>query len=122
MTKAEFCLKSTAPVLTYQAHSAPIGMIFYTGTQFPAEYQNDAFVAMRGSWNRGQAVGYKVVRINSDEAGQPTGFEDFITGWLVENGTAQFGRIAGLLQLSDGSLLVSDDTNGMIYHVQYTGG
>jgi glucose/arabinose dehydrogenase len=121
VTKQEFCAMSTGPALTYQAHSAPIGMIFYTGDLFPEEYQNDAFVAMRGSWNRDQAVGYKVVRIDFDEDGQPTTIDDFITGWLIEDGTAQFGRIAGLLQMSDGSLLISDDSNGVIYHVTYTG-
>jgi glucose/arabinose dehydrogenase len=119
-TKSEFCRDSTGPVLTYQAHSAPIGMVYYTGDRFPEMYRNDAFVAMRGSWNRNQAVGYKVVRIDFDESGQPVGFEDFVTGWLIENGTAQFGRIAGLLVRRDGSLLISDDTNGTVYQVQYT--
>ncbi len=121
LTTAEFCAQSTGPVLTYQAHSAPIGMVFYTAEQFPEEYRNDAFVAMRGSWNRQEPVGYKVVRINFDEAGQPVAFDDFVTGWLVEDGTAQFGRVAGLLVLQDGSLLISEDTNGMIYRVSYTG-
>jgi glucose/arabinose dehydrogenase/Cu/Zn superoxide dismutase len=117
MTKAEFCALSTGPVLTYTAHSAPIGMIFYTGDAFGEEYVNDAFVAMRGSWNRQEPVGYKVVRLDFDENGQPVGFEDFLTGFLIEDGAAQFGRVAGLLQLPDGSLLVSDDTNGMIYRI-----
>ncbi|HMQ53251.1 MAG TPA: superoxide dismutase family protein [Anaerolineae bacterium] len=121
LTKAEFCAGSAGPVLTYQAHSAPIGMVFYTGSQFPEIYQNDAFVAMRGSWNRQEPVGYKVVRLDFDENGQPVGFEDFVTGWLTEDGTAQFGRVAGLLVLQDGSLLISDDTNGMIYRVSYAG-
>jgi glucose/arabinose dehydrogenase len=120
MTKAEFCRQSTIPRLTYQAHSAPIGMVFYTGDQFPEEYQNDAFVAMRGSWNRMPATGYKIVRIIYDENGQPVEFEDFVTGFLIEDGTAHFGRVAGLLVLQDGSLLISEDTNGMIYRVSYT--
>lgn len=122
MTKAEFCAQSTGPVLTYQAHSAPIGMVFYTGDQFPEEYQNDAFVAMRGSWNRQEPVGYKVVHIDFDEAGQPVAINDFITGWLLEEEVAHFGRVAGLLVLSDGSLLLSEDTNGVIYRIEYTGG
>jgi glucose/arabinose dehydrogenase len=121
LTKAEFCAESVGPVLTYQAHSAPIGMVFYTGDQFPEMYQNDAFIAMRGSWNRQEPVGYKVVRLDFDEDGQPVAFEDFVTGWLIEEGTAQFGRVAGLLALQDGSLLISEDTNGMIYRVSYTG-
>jgi len=118
MTKAEFCATTATPALTYQAHSAPIGMVFYTGEQFPAEYSGDAFVAMRGSWNRQEPVGYKVVRLDFED-GQPAGFEDFVTGWLIEDGQAQFGRVAGLLVLQDGSLLIGDDTNGMIYQVSY---
>lgn len=119
MTKAEFCAQSVGPVLTYQAHSAPIGMVFYTGDQFPEEYVNDAFVAMRGSWNRMPPSGYKVVRILFDEAGQPTEFEDFLTGFLIEDDAAHFGRLAGLLVLQDGSLLIVEDTNGVIYRVSY---
>jgi glucose/arabinose dehydrogenase len=118
-TKAEFCAQSTAPTWLYQAHSAPIGMVFYTGDAFPEEYQNSAFVAMRGSWNRIPAVGYNVVRILFDEEGQPTGFEDFVTGFLIEDGMAHFGRLAGLLVLEDGSLLIAEDTNGVIYRVSY---
>ena len=117
MTKAEFCAQSVGPVLTYQAHSAPIGMIFYTGDQFPEDYQNDAFVAMRGSWNRQEPVGYKIVHIDFDEEGQPTTIDDFVTGWLLEEEIAQFGRVAGLLVAQDGSLLISEDTNGVIYRV-----
>jgi glucose/arabinose dehydrogenase/Cu/Zn superoxide dismutase len=116
-TKAEFCALSTGPVLTYTAHSAPIGMVFYTGEQFGEDYLNDAFVAMRGSWNRQEPTGYKVVRIDFDENGQPLGFEDFLTGFLIEEDVAQFGRPAGLLVRQDGSLLLAEDTNGMIYQV-----
>ncbi|MCU0496864.1 MAG: PQQ-dependent sugar dehydrogenase [Anaerolineae bacterium] len=121
MSKAEFCQTTIAPALEYQAHSAPIGMIFYTGSQFPAEYQDDALIAMRGSWNRREAVGYKIVRLRFDERGQPTAFEDFITGWLIEEGRAHFGRVAGLALLPDGSLLISEDTNGILYRVSYNG-
>lgn len=117
MTKAEFCAQSIGPVLTYQAHSAPIGMVFYTGDLFPEEYRNDAFVAMRGSWNRSEPVGYKVVHVDFDEAGQPVAINDFVTGWLLEEEVAQFGRLAGLLVLPDGSLLLSEDTNGVIYRI-----
>lgn len=117
MTKAEFCAQSVAPVLTYQAHSAPIGMVFYTGEQFPAAYRNDAFVAMRGSWNRQEPVGYKIVHVDFDEDGQPVAMDDFITGWLLEDEVAQFGRVAGLLVTQDGSLLIAEDSNGVIYRV-----
>lgn len=119
-TSAQYCALTEAPVLTYQAHSAPIGMVYYyTAGQFPDEYQGDAFVAMRGSWNRTEPVGYKVVRVDFED-GQPVAFDDFITGWLLEEENSHFGRLAGLVVLPDGSMLISDDTNGVIYRVTYS--
>ncbi len=115
----QYCANTEAPVLTYQAHSSPIGFLFYTADQFPADYQGDAFVTMRGSWNRGEPTGYKVVRIQFED-GQPVGFEDFVTGWLMDDGQSHFGRIAGLVTAPDGSLLVADDTNGVIYLISYS--
>jgi glucose/arabinose dehydrogenase len=109
---------TVAPALTYTAHSAPIAMIFYNADMFPAEYRGDAFVAMHGSWNRKPASGYEVLRIKFQD-GNPVRFEPFVTGFLLANGTAQFGRPAGLAVLKDGSLLVSDDDNGVIYRVLY---
>jgi glucose/arabinose dehydrogenase len=119
ITYQEYREKTTPPTLIYTAHAAPLDMVFYNETQFPEEYRGDALVAMRGSWNRSKAVGYKVVRINF-ENGQPTGFEDFLTGFLVDNNQAHFARIAGLAVLPDGSLLVSDDTNGVMYRISYS--
>ncbi len=119
-TKEEYCAKTEAPVLTYTAHSAPLDLVFYTASQFPQEYRSDAFVTMRGSWNRNPPVGYKVVRIRYQQ-GKPVAFEDFITGFLNSQGTAQFGRPVGLAVAPDGSLLFTDDTNGVIYRVSYTG-
>jgi glucose/arabinose dehydrogenase len=118
--KAAHCQSTRPPVLTYQAHSAPIAMVFYTGAQFPGDHRNDAFVAMHGSWNRKPATGYKVVRIRF-QGGRPAGFEDFLSGFLIEDGQAHFGRPAGLTVARDGALLVSDDVNGMIYRVTYRG-
>lgn len=118
--RAAYCQKTVAPALTYTAHSAPIGMIFYTGQQFPESYQNTAFIAMRGSWNRNPPSGYKVVQLTFDENGQPNGFEDFLTSFLIEEQVANFGRIAGLAVAADGSLLISEDQNGVIYRVSYT--
>lgn len=141
-SKADFCPTTQAPVLTYTAHAAPLGMVFYTGRQFPAEYRHSAFVAMRGSWNRAAPSGYKVVRVRFDAAGQPVGIDDFLTGWLMaspppalrEPGRspqasehqeahrpARFGRPAGLALAPDGSLLVAEDENGVIYRVSYEG-
>nr|WP_202895718.1 sorbosone dehydrogenase family protein [Iningainema tapete] len=119
-TKEQYCANTEPPVLTYTAHSAPLALLFYTGSQFPQEYQNDAFVTMRGSWNRLPPSGYKVVRVRYQD-GKPVEFEDFITGFLNEEGTAQFGRPVGLAIAPDGALLFTDDTNGVIYRVSYTG-
>jgi glucose/arabinose dehydrogenase len=116
----QYCANTEAPALNYEAHSSPIAMLFYEGAQFPEEYRGDAFVAMRGSWNRGGATGYKIVRVLF-EGGEPTAIEDFVTGWLVEDGAAHFGRVAGLAVAPDGALLISDDTNGVIYRVSYAG-
>jgi glucose/arabinose dehydrogenase len=113
-----YCQRTVAPALTYTAHAAPIWMLFYTGSMFPAEYRNDAFVAMHGSWNRRPASGYEVVRIKF-EHGKPVKFEPFLTGFLLPDGKSQFGRPAGLAVMKDGSLLVSDDDSGVIYRVTY---
>jgi glucose/arabinose dehydrogenase len=122
MTRQEFCAKTEPPVLTYTAHAAPMQMVFYTGTQFPDEFQNDAFVTMRGSWNRNPPVGYEVARIRFNEQGEPTAMEPFVSGWLLDGGRAHFGRLMGLAQAADGSLLVGDDDNGVIYRLSYPAG
>ncbi|GAB4194908.1 MAG: sorbosone dehydrogenase family protein [Roseiflexaceae bacterium] len=119
-TKSGFCASTQAPVQTYTAHSAPLDLLFYRSGQFPAQYQGDAFVTMRGSWNRQQPSGYKVVRLRFQN-GWPAGFEDFLTGFLVEGGRAQFGRPTGLAVAPYGSLFVSDDTNGVIYRISWAG-
>jgi glucose/arabinose dehydrogenase len=119
MTKEEYCAKTQAPVLTYTAHSAPLALVFYSANQFPPEYRGDAFVTMRGSWNRNPPAGYKLVRVRFQN-GQPVAFEDFITGFLMNGGAEQFGRPVGLAIAPDGSLLFTDDTNGVIYRVSYT--
>lgn len=119
----EWAERSTAPVALYVAHSAPMQMAFYTGTAFPEAYRGDAFVAMRGSWNRNPPSGYEILRIRFDQ-GRPVALEPFVTGFLqrVGDGWGHIGRLAGLAQASDGSLLISDDTNGVIYRISYTGG
>lgn len=118
MTHEEYAAKCTAPALLYTAHAAPMAMLFYTGRQFPEQYRNDAFVTMHGSWNRKDASGYKIVRVRF-ENGRPTGFEDFVTGFLTDGGQSQFARICGLVQYTDGSLLASDDANGVVYRISY---
>lgn len=116
--KQQHAASSEPPVLGYQAHSSPIWMLFYDGTMFPPEYRGDAFIAFHGSWNRKPPTGHKVVRVRFQD-GKPVGFEDFLTGFLEDDHT--FGRPAGLAALDDGSLVVGDDTNGVLYRVTYTG-
>ncbi|WP_066829382.1 PQQ-dependent sugar dehydrogenase [Rufibacter ruber] len=120
MSWEEYAKKAKNPVLLYRAHAAPLGLAFYTGSQFPKEYNGDAFVTMHGSWNRKEAVGYNVVRVKFQN-GQPTQIDDFLTGFLLNGNKAQFGRPCGIAQHPDGSLLISDDENGVIYRVAYTG-
>lgn len=115
--------RSAEPLALYVPHAAPMQMAFYTGNQFPAEYQGDAFIAMRGSWNRQTPSGYEIVRIRF-ENGEFAAFEPFVTGFLQReaDGWGYLGRLAGLAQARDGSLLVSDDDNGVIYRIAHTGG
>ena len=119
----EWAAESTEPVGLYTPHAAPMQLAWYTGDQFPEEYRGDAFVAMRGSLNRKPPSGYEVVRIRF-ENGEPVDFEPFVTGFLMETddgGWGHLGRLAGLVMASDGSLLLADDTNGVIYRISYQG-
>jgi putative membrane-bound dehydrogenase-like protein len=106
------------PVLEFQAHSAPLGIAFYTGDQFPKEYRGDAFVAFHGSWNRTVPTGYKVVRVRVKD-NKPVSYEDFVSGFLSLNPVEKRGRPAGVVAGPDGSLYVSDDAEGRIYRVTY---
>jgi glucose/arabinose dehydrogenase len=115
-TKALYCAATEPATLEFQAHGAPIGLAFYAGSAFPSEFSGDAFIALHGSWNRFPPTGYKVVRLRFDD-GEPAGVEDFVSGFLIEDGEAQFGRPAGVAVAPDGSLLFSDDENGMLYRV-----
>lgn len=117
-TKQEYCAATRGPALSTQAHEAPIGMTFYTGASFPAEYQGDAFIAMHGSWNRLPPTGYSIVHLDFED-GVPQRFEPFVTGFLSPDGASTFGRPAGIAVAPDGALLFSDDTSGVIYRVSY---
>ena len=110
-----------APDLMFQAHSAPLGLVFYDGQQFPEEFHGDAFVALHGSWNSAQPTGYKVVRIPFGADGPAPYYENFVTGfWLRGTSPAQvFGRPVGLAVAADGSLLIADDTSQTIWRVSY---
>jgi glucose/arabinose dehydrogenase len=111
--------KVLVPDVLFQPHSAPLGLAFYEGSQFPASYRGSAFVALHGSWNRAQRTGYKIVRIPV-ENGKPTGaYQDFMTGFVTANG-AVWGRPVGVAEAKDGSLLVSDDGSGSVWRISYS--
>jgi len=117
------CKSVIAPKVQMEAHSAPLGLAFCEGPEFPPEYRNNIFVAFHGSWNRSVPTGYKIVRVKLDDRGQPQGgAEDFITGWLAPGETKKgrwMGRPVGIVFGSDGSMYVSDDAGGVIYRVSY---
>jgi glucose/arabinose dehydrogenase len=113
------CAGTVAPSLEMQAHSAPLGMVFYDGDQFPAEYRGDLFLAFHGSWNRAEPTGYKVVRVRVQN-GQPVSYEDFATGWLTDAGRV-LGRPVAVEVGLDGSLYVSDDGSGRIWRIRWVG-
>jgi glucose/arabinose dehydrogenase len=111
------CSGVEPPALTVQAHSAPLGLAFYTGTSFPAEYRGDAFMTYHGSWNRSTPTGAKVVRVRVQD-GRPIGVEDFVTGWQLSDG-ARWGRPVDVVVAADGALLVSDDQAGRVWRIAY---
>jgi glucose/arabinose dehydrogenase len=111
------CSEAAPPALKLGPHVAPLGLEFYTGTQFPAEYRGQLFVAEHGSWNRSRKIGYQVVLVRLDGE-RVVGQEPFATGWLRPDESV-IGRPVDLLQLRDGSLLLSDDSAGRIYRITY---
>ena len=121
ISKDQWKALSTPMALGYTAHAAPMQMLFYPGGGFPAEYTGDAFVTMRGSWNRNPASGYEIVRIRFAD-GQPQKIEPFVTGFLTDGGKTHIARPVGLAVAKDGALLMADDANGTIYRVAYRGG
>lgn len=111
------CSTVEPPVITFQAHSAPLGIAFYTRSQFPADYRGDAFMAYHGSWNRSVPTGAKVVRVEV-LGGRPVAIDDFATGWQLPDGS-RWGRPVDVLVAADGALLISDDHGGRIWRVSY---
>jgi len=110
------CADYTAPVAKLGAHVAPLGLRFYTGTQFPADYRGDAFVALHGSWNRAKKSGYAVKRVQVAN-GRVIAVTPFVEGFL--DGEKTLGRPVDIIQAGDGSLLISDDYANAIYRVRY---
>ena len=115
--------RTLLPDVMFQSHSAPIGMVFYDGTMFPDAYTGDAFVALRGSWNRSTPTGYKIVRVRFEDGRPVGGYENFATGfWFAGEEKAEIiGRPAGLVVAADGSLLIADDTGKAVWRISYTG-
>lgn len=110
--------KVKVPDVLLEAHSAPLGMVFYEGSQFPSEYRGSAFVALHGSWNRATLSGYKIIRLLFED-GKPTGqYEDFATGFVL-NQNQVWARPVGLAIMPDGSLLMSEDGNDTIWRITY---
>lgn len=102
-------------------HTAPLGMRFYSGESFPEQFRtNVAFIAEHGSWNRSKKIGYRVMMVRVDGT-RGTSYEPFISGWLDEDTDEVWGRPVDLIELPDGSMLVSDDFAGVIYRVTYQG-
>jgi glucose/arabinose dehydrogenase len=111
------------PDLLFEAHSSLLDIVFYTGDQFPAEYRGSMFVALKGSWNRSEPTGYKIVRVPFKN-GRPEGwYENFAAGFWVsgQNRAEVWGRPTALAIMKDGALLVADDTGGTIWRISYTG-
>jgi len=117
--KNRTCAEFDKPAQKLGAHIAPLGMKFYTGKMFPAEYQNNIFIAMHGSWNRTTKQGYNVMRVKVDEKGNASKPQPFLTGFLTDERAdpPMWGRPVDLLIMRDGAMLVSDDYNGIIYRI-----
>jgi glucose/arabinose dehydrogenase len=110
----------TAPEAKLGAHTAPLGLRFYTGDQFPATFKNQLFIAKHGSWNRSKKSGYEVILARLDAMGKVSEQEVMVTGWLDQATQEAWGRPVDVQQLADGSLLISDDVANCIYRLSYT--
>lgn len=105
------------PVVEFQAHTANLGFRFYQGEMFPSDVKGDAIVAQHGSWNRRVPIGYRLMRVRFGADNNPVSKEVFVDGWLRRG--RSWGRPVDVKELPDGSLLVSDDTAGVIYRITY---
>lgn len=116
----ELKTKVITPDVLVNPHFASLEMLFYQGSQFPAEFKGNGFAAEHGSWNRSQRSGYEVIRLPMHN-GRATGeYEDFLTGFVLPDGSV-WGRPVGVAEAADGSLFVSDDGSNSIWHVTYEG-
>lgn len=118
----EMVKKTLYPDVLLDAHVAVLDSVFYTGEQFPEKYRGGLFLAYHGSWNRARRIGYKIVYIPFEDGRPTAGAEDFLTGWMLDPTDRRvWGRPVGLLQMPDGSLLVSDDGGLKIWRISYKG-
>ncbi|HMQ08075.1 MAG TPA: sorbosone dehydrogenase family protein [Saprospiraceae bacterium] len=115
------CEEFMPPVQKLGPHTAPLGMKFYTGSQFPAEFKNQIIIARHGSWNRTRKIGYDVSLVRIDEYSNVVNHEVFIKGWLDESNDDVWGRPVDIAVMHDGTLLISDDFADAIYRVYYKG-
>ena len=113
------CNEFVKPQFNFKAHTAPLGMHFYEGDMFPKEYQGDIFVAQHGSWNRSSKIGYRIMRMHMENNRVVKG-EVFIDGWLDDASQDVTGRPVDVIELEDGSLLISDDYAGVVYRLTYS--
>jgi glucose/arabinose dehydrogenase len=117
--KTRNCKEFTPPLVKLGPHTAPLGMTFYTGNQFPEAYQNQIFVARHGSWNRSKKSGYDIMIVTLNADGTLKESKPFISGWLNSKNDDVWGRPVDFEILSDGSMLISDDYADVIYRVTY---
>lgn len=117
--KPNACKGVEQPVALMGPHAAVMGVHFYTGNMFPAEYKNVAFVARKGSWNRTTKIGFDIVTVKADNDGKNAKISPFMTGFMNPADQSFWGRPAYMLQMKDGSLLVSDEQLGAIYRISY---
>jgi glucose/arabinose dehydrogenase len=115
------CSDFKAPTQNLGAHTAPLGIEFYTGEQFPEQYKNAALMAEHGSWNRSKKQGYRISMVGLDDNFNSTGYDFFATGWLDEETDEAWGRPVDIEFMPDGSMLISDDFADVIYRVTYKG-
>lgn len=121
-TRPDLADKTRTPEVLFQAHSAALGLTFHASSNFPERYRDGAFACFRGSWNRSAGTGYKLVYIPFQDGRALGHYEDFVTGFLIDpGGPTTWGRPVGILSMPDGSLLFTEEMNGVIYRVSYGG-
>jgi glucose/arabinose dehydrogenase len=119
--KDKACEGSTKPVISMGEHTAALGMKFYTGSMFPADYKDQAIIARRGSWNRTKLAGYDVIAVKAGADGKGAKISPLLTGFMDAKSNTFWGRPVAVLQMADGAILVADEQNGAIYRVSYAG-